>query len=85
VRKITLGREFIKALVENGTVPDTTTKVIIEASADDVVYLHFTLLGDDSLLEVVPAAAEGAVVKESSWKKIGGRFLWKSESPNERS
>jgi len=40
---------FIKALQDQGIIPDHCTDVVIEARMDDVVRIHYSVLGDERL------------------------------------
>ena len=48
------GYRMIDALVEAGVVPPGSTKVIIEISAPGMVEIHYSAVGEENLLGVLP-------------------------------
>lgn len=57
-----IGDKFVNACIDAGIIPIGATKVIIEAEYDNAVRIHYACLGDDRLLDVVPALATPAFV-----------------------
>lgn len=55
------GRQFIRALIDAGIVPDETVSVVIEANAKNVVTIYVQQFGDQRLLNVTQTL-QGAVI-----------------------
>jgi hypothetical protein len=60
------GRDFLSALVDKGIVPPETTRVVIEATANDFVQVHYRVVGDERLLTVVDELALAEVRTETA-------------------
>jgi hypothetical protein len=60
------GNKFIDALLESGiiTVEQNVRRIVIEATADNMVVMHLERWGDSRLLEVVPALT-GVEIRET--------------------
>jgi len=57
------GDAFIQALIDQKLVPEDTMRVVIDAKAGDVVYLHYKTTADNTILEVVGALAKDVEVE----------------------
>jgi hypothetical protein len=57
------GRDFVDSMIAAGIVPENCTKVIIEAEYNNLVTIHYSVLADGRLLNVIPALAKDAEVK----------------------
>jgi hypothetical protein len=60
--EVILGKPFIDELIAAGVVPARCTKVVIEAEVGSLTRMHYSVLGDDALVSVVPTAAASALV-----------------------
>lgn len=56
------GYELVAALRDRGIIPDGCQRVVIEIDADSMVKIHYQVIGERNLLEVVPAIAVPATV-----------------------
>jgi hypothetical protein len=51
--RLIMAREFVQILIARKIVPPKTQRVVIDAQAEQPVILHYEVLGDESLLEVL--------------------------------
>jgi hypothetical protein len=60
------GRRVIDALIASGIADEHTQRVIIDIPIDGVPLVHVQKVGDEKLLDVLPAVAEAAHASQST-------------------
>ena len=63
MEQVISGHKLIKDLVDANIVPDNCRRVVLDIPCDDIVKLHYEVLGDERLLDIDFAKHLGPVIE----------------------